>query len=72
MRRVASNHFRSREVMGYVHLYEFLDNVYFSTETRFELQARFLFRVITVLSKAFKHSCSEGALDPIERRATLP
>jgi hypothetical protein len=63
IRRVASDHLKSEEVMDYVRLYEFLDNIYISPESRLELQTRFLFRVITVLSKGFKRACSEGALD---------
>ncbi len=61
-RRVASERFRSRAVMDYVYHYEFLDEISFCPETRFELQLRFLFRANTVVSKAFKHLCSEGAI----------
>jgi hypothetical protein len=60
IRRVASDRLKSREVMDNVRLYEFLDNIYFNPESRFELQIRFLHTTITNLFKAFEHLCSEA------------
>jgi hypothetical protein len=60
--RVAVGHFKSRAVMDYVGLYEFLDQILFSSKGRFALQLRFLFRASATLSKEFKRACREGAL----------
>jgi hypothetical protein len=60
IRRVASDHLKSREVMDSVQLYEFLDNIYFSPESRFELQTRFLHSAITALLKTLEHLCCES------------
>jgi hypothetical protein len=62
LRRVAVSHFKSRAVMDYVGLYEFLDQILFSSKHRVALQLRFLFRATAVLGKEFKHTCREGAL----------
>lgn len=62
LRRVAVSHFKSRAVMDYVGLYEFLDQILFSSKYRFALQLRFLFRATAVLGKEFKRACREGAL----------
>lgn len=61
-RRVATRHFKSRVVIDNVGLYEFLDQILFSSKRRFALQLRFLFRASTLLSKGFKRTCREGAL----------
>jgi len=62
LRRVAVSHFKSRAVMDYVGLYEFLNQILFSSKHRFALQLRFLFRACAILSKEFKRACREGAL----------
>ena len=62
LRRVAVGHFKSRAVMDYVGLYEFLDQILFGSKLRFALQLRFLFRATAVLGKEFKRACREGAL----------
>ena len=61
-RRIAVDHLRSRAVMDYVRLYEFLDQILFRPEGRFALQLRFLSRASTLLTKAFMRSYSEGAV----------
>ncbi len=60
LRRVASGHFKSREVIDYVRLYEFLDQVLFSSKHRFSLQLRLLVRASALLGKSFRHACREG------------
>ena len=60
MRRVAANHFKSRAVIDYVGLYEFLDQVLFSSKRRFSLQLRVLFRTCALLTKEFRRTCREG------------
>ena len=60
VRRVAVGHFKSRAVKDHVGLYEFLDQVLFSSKHRFALQLRLLFRASAILSKEFKHACREG------------
>lgn len=60
VRRVATCHFKSRSMIDNVGLYEFLDQVLFSSKRRFALQLRFLFRASTILSKDFRHACYEG------------
>ncbi|MGA3325002.1 MAG: hypothetical protein ABSF45_11060, partial [Terriglobia bacterium] len=59
-RRVATRHFKSRVVIDNVGLYEFLDQILFSSKRRFALQLRFLFRASALLSKDFKRACREG------------
>jgi hypothetical protein len=61
-RRVAVCHFKSRPVIDNVGLYEFLDQILFSSKRRFALQLRFLFRASALLNKDFKRACREGAL----------
>ncbi len=65
LRRVAAHHFKSRTVMDNVGMYEFLDQLLFSSKRRYALQLRFLFRASAVLTKDFKRACREGefALD---------
>jgi hypothetical protein len=48
-----------------VGLYEFLDQVLFSSKQRYSLRLRVLFRICTILSKEFRRTCYEGerALD---------
>ena len=62
MRRVSVGHFKSRAVRDSVGLYEFLDQILFSSKHRFALQLRFLFRASATLSKEFNRACREGAL----------
>jgi hypothetical protein len=62
LHRVAVPHFKSRAVMDYVRLYEFLDQIHFNSKRRFALQLRFLLRACAILSKEFKRTCREGAL----------
>jgi hypothetical protein len=62
LRRVAVDHFKSRAVIDYVGLYEFLDQVLFSSKRRFALQLRLLLRTSTLLRKEFIRACREGAL----------
>ena len=60
VRRVAVGNFKSRAVIDNVALYEFLDQVLFSSKHRFALQLRLLLRTSTLLSKEFHHACREG------------
>ena len=60
VRRVATAHFKSRVVMDNVGLYEFLDQIVFSSKRRFALQLRFLTRASAILSKDFRRACREG------------
>jgi hypothetical protein len=60
VRRVAVGHFKSRTAIDNVALYEFLDQVLFSSKHRFALQLRLLFRTTALLSKEFHHACREG------------
>ena len=60
VRRVAVGHFKSRAVIDNVALYEFLDQVLFSSKGRFGLQLRLLFRTSALLSKEFRRTCREG------------
>ena len=46
--------------MDHVGLYEFLDQILFSSKHRFALQLRLLFRASAVLSKDFRRACREG------------
>jgi hypothetical protein len=60
VRRLAVGHFKSRAAIDNVALYEFLDQVLFSSKRRFALQLRLLFRASAILSKEFRNSCLEG------------
>lgn len=60
VRRVAVGHFKSRTVIDNVALYEFLDQVLFSSKGRFALQLRLLFRTSALLNKEFRRTCREG------------
>jgi hypothetical protein len=60
VRRIAVGHFKSRAVIDNVALYEFLDQVLFSSKRRFALQLRLLFRTSGILSKEFRNACREG------------
>lgn len=60
VRRVATDHFKSRPMMDNLGMYEFLDQVLFSSKRRFSLQLRFLTRATLMLSKDFRHACREG------------
>lgn len=59
-RRIAVGLFKSRIVMDNVALYEFLDQILFSSKRRFALQLRLLFRTSALLSKEFRRTCREG------------
>ena len=60
VRRVAVGHFKSRTVVDNVALYEFLDQVLFSSKSRFALQLRLLLRTSALLNKEFRRACREG------------
>jgi len=60
VRRVASGHFKSRVVIDYIGLYEFLDQVLFSSKRRYSLQLRLMSRASVLLSKEFRRACREG------------
>jgi hypothetical protein len=60
VRRVATGHFKSRAVMDNAGLYEFLDQILFSSKHRFALQLRLLLRATAILSKEFRRTCREG------------
>ena len=60
VRRVAVGHFKSNAVIDNVALYEFLDQVLFSSKRRFALQLRLLLRTSALLSKEFHRACREG------------
>ena len=60
MRRVAVGHFKSRAAIDNVALYEFLDQVLFSSKHRFALQLRLLFRTSALLTKEFRRTCRQG------------
>jgi hypothetical protein len=65
VRRIYARDFRSRSVIDNVGMYEFLDQILFSSRGRYALQLRLLFRSGTLLTKEFKRSCRAGhfALD---------
>jgi hypothetical protein len=60
VRRIATGHFKSRAVIDNVGLYEFLDQILFSSKPRFALQLRLLSRASVILSKDFRRACREG------------
>ncbi len=60
VRRVSAGNFKSQALIEYVGLYEFLDQVVFSSKRRFSLQLRVLFRTSILLSKEFRRTCLEG------------
>jgi len=62
VRRVVAGNFKSRAVMDYVSLYEFLDQVLFSSKQRYSLQLRALYRTTALLTNDFHHTCDEGEL----------
>ena len=61
VRPVSADNFKSRPVIGYVGLYEFLDRLVFSSKRRFALQLRVLSRTSILVSKEFRRVCVEGA-----------
>jgi hypothetical protein len=61
VRRVSADNFKSRPVMDIVGLYEFLDQVLFSSKQRYSLRLRVLSRTCALLSKEFRRTCHEGA-----------
>jgi hypothetical protein len=60
VRRVAVGHFKSRAAIDNVALYEFLDQILFSSKRRFALKLRVLFRTSALLSREFRRTCREG------------
>ncbi len=60
VRRVAVGHFKSRVVIDNVALYEFLDQILFSSKGRFALKLRVLFRTSSLLRREFRRTCREG------------
>jgi hypothetical protein len=62
VRHVAVGHFKSRALRDNVGLYEFLDQILFSSKSRFALQLRLLSRSSATLNKEFKRACREGAI----------
>jgi hypothetical protein len=62
VRRVVAGNFKSRAVIDYVGLYEFLDQVLFGSRQRFSLQLRALYKTSALLTKEFHHTCREGEL----------
>ncbi len=62
VRPVAVGHFKSRAVKDHIRLYEFLDQIIFSSKPRFALRLRLLYRTCGTLNKEFKRTCNEGAL----------
>jgi len=60
IRRVAVGHFKSRACIDNVALYEFLDQVLFSSKRRFALKLRLLFRASVALNRDFRTACREG------------
>jgi len=61
IRRVTADNFKSRAVVDYVALYEFLDQVLFSSKQRFGLRLRVLLHACSLLSKEFRRTCREGS-----------
>jgi len=60
VRRVSASNFKSRAVIDYVSLYEFLDQILFSSKQRFGLRLRVLSRACALLTKEFQHAYREG------------
>ncbi len=59
-RRIAIGRFKSRVVLDRVPMYEFLDQVVFSSKHRFALQLRLLSRTSALLTKEFHRVGREG------------
>jgi hypothetical protein len=62
LRRVAVFHFKSPAVRDNVGVYEFLDQILFSSRSRFALRLRLLLRTSTTLRSEFTRACREGAI----------
>jgi hypothetical protein len=60
VRRISAGNLKSRTLIDYVGLYEFLDQVVFGSKRRFSLQLRVLSRTCVLLTKEFRHTCLEG------------
>ncbi len=60
VRRVTASNFKSRAVIDHVALYEFMDQIVFSSKQRFGLRLRVLFRACTLLTQEFRHTYHEG------------
>jgi hypothetical protein len=60
VRRITAGRFKSQQVIDSAGLYEFLDQVLFSSKHRFALQLRMMFRASALLSKEFRRACREG------------
>jgi hypothetical protein len=59
-RRVTASRYKSRAVVESVGLFEFLDQILFSSKRRFALQLRLLHRTSILLRKEFRNTCHEG------------
>jgi hypothetical protein len=66
VRRMIPENFNSRDVIDHVRLYEFLDQLVFSSKRRFLLQLRLLLRATATLTGEFRRTCRYGeqTLDP--------
>jgi hypothetical protein len=60
-RRIAIGNFKSRTMLDNVRMYEFLDQLTFSSKRRFGLQLRLLSRSRELLNKEFQRTWREGA-----------
>ena len=60
VRRIAVGRFKSRAVIDKVMLYEFLDQILFSSKRRLALQLRLLTRTSATLNREFRNACREG------------
>jgi hypothetical protein len=60
-RRIAVGRFKSRVMLDKVRMYEFLDQLIFSSKRRFGTQLRLLSSSTESLSKEFHRTCREGA-----------
>jgi len=60
LRRITAGHFKSQAAIDSARLYEFLDQVVFSSKRRFSLQLRLLERTTATLRKEFRRACREG------------
>ncbi len=61
LRRIAIGNFKSRTMRDHVRMYEFLDQLTFSSKRRFGLQLRLLSRSRELLNNEFQRTSREGA-----------
>jgi len=59
IRRVSVSNFRSRGARDGAGLYEFLDQIFFSSKSRYSLRLRLLFRISSLVRLEFKRACRE-------------